>query len=195
MFDRVLSAPLECWKLSRITWLYGFSVNIPRCYKDDYVSSLFPPTIRPSNFLLVEYFPLTYDLNCIKSRVNRHLSVFQLFRIPVFLYAFRPCLIVLVTLRPVVAVQPCVVSISFKKKKSGNGVIKSRMFSLFIYSANIYWFKVNNRNLKKVCEICSKSLTVKTPERRQWHRSDLFIDEFEQISHIISVSPLLTLNK
>ena len=32
--------------------------------------------------------------------------------------------------------------------------------------ANIYLFKVNNRNTRKSCEICSK-LTIKTPERRQ----------------------------
>ena len=31
---------------------------------------------------------------------------------------------------------------------------------------NIYLFKVNNRNTRKRCEICSK-LTTKTPERRQ----------------------------
>ena len=32
------------------------------------------------------------------------------------------------------------------------------------YSANIYLFKVNNRNTRKRCEICLK-LTIKTPER------------------------------
>ena len=32
-------------------------------------------------------------------------------------------------------------------------------------AANIYLFKVNNRNTRKRCEICSKS-TIKTPERR-----------------------------
>ena len=30
--------------------------------------------------------------------------------------------------------------------------------------ANIYLFKVNNKNTRKRCEICSK-LTIKTPER------------------------------
>ena len=39
--------------------------------------------------------------------------------------------------------------------------------------ANIYLFKVNNRNFRKRCEICSK-LTIKTPERRQWPRSVVF---------------------
>ena len=31
--------------------------------------------------------------------------------------------------------------------------------------AGIYLFKVNNRNTRTRCEICSK-LTIKTPERR-----------------------------
>ena len=33
------------------------------------------------------------------------------------------------------------------------------------YAANIYLFKINNRNIRKRCEICSV-LTVKTTERR-----------------------------
>ena len=31
---------------------------------------------------------------------------------------------------------------------------------------DIYLFKINNRNIRKRCEICSK-LTIKTAERRQ----------------------------
>ena len=34
------------------------------------------------------------------------------------------------------------------------------------YPANIHLFKVNNRNTRERCEICSK-LTMKTPEQRQ----------------------------
>ena len=33
------------------------------------------------------------------------------------------------------------------------------------YHAKIYLFKVNNRNTRQSCEICSK-LTIETPERR-----------------------------
>ena len=62
------------------------------------------------------------------------------------------------------------------------------------YSANIYLFKVNNRNTRKRCEIFSK-FTIKTPERRQWRRSGVFIVNFENISHIFLVFLLLTLNK
>ena len=34
------------------------------------------------------------------------------------------------------------------------------------FSADIYLLKVNNKNTRKRCEICS-NLTIKTPERRQ----------------------------
>ena len=57
--------------------------------------------------------------------------------------------------------------------------------------ANIYLFKVNNRNTIKRCEISSK-LTIKTPERRR--RSGVFTVNFEHISHLFLVF-LLTLNK
>ena len=45
------------------------------------------------------------------------------------------------------------------------------------YPANIYLLKVNNRNIRTWCEICSK-LTIKTPERH----------------HVVLLSLLLTLN-
>ena len=46
-------------------------------------------------------------------------------------------------------------------------------------SAGNYMFKVNNRNTRTRCEICSK-LTIKTLERRHWRRSGVFIN-FEHI--------------
>ena len=46
--------------------------------------------------------------------------------------------------------------------------------------ASNYMFKVNNRNTRTRCEICSK-LTLKTVERRHWRRSGVFIVNFEQI--------------
>ena len=55
-----------------------------------------------------------------------------------------------------------------------------------------YMFKFNNRKLKS-CEICSK-LTIKTPERRQWRRSDVFIVYFKHSSLLVIVLLLLTLN-
>ena len=53
--------------------LHDFSVTIPRCYKDVYINSFFPRTDRLWNYLPIECFPLTYDLNGLKSRINRHL--------------------------------------------------------------------------------------------------------------------------
>ena len=52
--------------------LHDFSVTIPRCYKDVYVSSFFPRTARLRNSLHIECFPLTCDLNGFKSKINRH---------------------------------------------------------------------------------------------------------------------------
>ena len=53
--------------------LHDFSVTVPRCYKDVYVNSFVPRTARLWNSLPIECFPLTYDLNGFKSRINRHL--------------------------------------------------------------------------------------------------------------------------
>ena len=49
-----------------------------------------------------------------------------------------------------------------------------------------YMFKVSNRNIRARCKICSK-LTIKTLERRQWHRPGVFIVNFEHISHLALV--------
>ena len=57
----------------------------------------------------------------------------------------------------------------------------------------IYLLKVNNRNTRSRCETCSK-LTIKTPEQRLWHRSYVFIVNFEHILHLGLVFFLLTLN-
>ena len=53
--------------------LHGFSVTIPRYYKDAYVNSFFPRPAKLWNSLPMECFPLTYDLSDFKSRINRHI--------------------------------------------------------------------------------------------------------------------------
>ena len=53
--------------------LLDFSVTICRCYKNVYANSSFPRTARLWDSLPIECFPLTFDLNGLKSRVNRHL--------------------------------------------------------------------------------------------------------------------------
>ena len=59
-----------------------------------------------------------------------------------------------------------------------------------ISPAGIYLFKVNNGNTREMCKICLK-LTIKTPKR---YRSGVFIANFEKISHIFLVFPLLILS-
>ena len=53
--------------------LHDFSVTIPRRYKDVYVNSFFPRTVRLCNSLPIECSPLTYDLSGFKSRIHKHL--------------------------------------------------------------------------------------------------------------------------
>ena len=52
--------------------LYDFSFTIPRCYKHVYVHSFFPHTATLWNSLPIKCFPLTYNLDGFKSRINRH---------------------------------------------------------------------------------------------------------------------------
>ena len=59
--------------------------------------------------------------------------------------------------------------------------------------AGKYMFTVNYGNTRTRCEIYSK-LTIKTPERRQWRRSGVFIVNFEHISHLVLVFLKLTLS-
>ena len=46
--------------------------------------------------------------------------------------------------------------------------------------------KVNSRNSRTRCEICSK-LTIKKTERPHWRRSGVFIVNFEHIFHLVLV--------
>ena len=57
----------------------------------------------------------------------------------------------------------------------------------------IYLLEVRNRNTRKRCEICSK-LTIRTPKRRHWLPSGVFIVNFEHISHFLLVFLFLTLS-
>ena len=52
--------------------------------------------------------------------------------------------------------------------------------------AGIYVFKVKNRNTRKSNEIYSK-LTIRTSQRRHLSRSNVFVVNFERISHLVLV--------
>ena len=56
-----------------------------------------------------------------------------------------------------------------------------------------YMFKINNRNSRTRCEIRSE-LIIKKAERCQWRRSGVFVVNFENISHLVLVFPLLILS-
>ena len=96
------------------------------------------------------------------------------------------------------------ISLSFdevnKTMQKTSGVKLSHHFPLSKHNqmifipAGMYLLKVNNRNTRTRCEICSK-LTINTPERRHWRRFGVFIVNFEHISHLVLVFLLLTLNK
>ena len=68
-----------------------------------------------------------------------------------------------------------------------NKIIRSHL------PAGIYLLKVSIRNTRTRSEICSES-TIKTPERRHWRRSGVFIVNFEHISHLVLVFLLITLS-
>ena len=54
------------------------------------------------------------------------------------------------------------------------------------FPAIIHLLKVYNKNARIKCEICSK-LTIQTPEQCKWCHSDVFIVNFEHISHLTLV--------
>ena len=60
--------------------------------------------------------------------------------------------------------------------------------------AGVYLFKVNNGSRRKMYKMCSK-LSLKTPERHQWHLFKAFIVNFQYILHIVLVLLLLISNE
>ena len=56
-------------------------------------------------------------------------------------------------------------------------------FAALYFLANNYLFKVYNRKTIKRGETCSE-LTIKTPDRHEWRRSNVFIVKLEQISNL-----------
>ena len=70
----------------------------------------------------------------------------------------------------------------FVCKHSGQLTVQDHLYPL-----GKCMFKVNKRNARTRCEICSK-LTIKTPERHQQRRSDVFVVNFEHISPCSCVS-------
>ena len=65
-------------------------------------------------------------------------------------------------------------------------LFEKKLVCILYLPTGINLLKVNNRNTRARCKICSK-LTIQTPERRHWHRSGLFIVNFEHNSHLALV--------
>ena len=92
------------------------------CYKDVYVNFFFPRRSRLWISLPIECFPLTYDLNGVESRINRHLLT-VLNRFPVCFNLF--VLLFLVTSCLVLAVYCCMESWSeaqFEKRRAATNL-------------------------------------------------------------------------
>ena len=72
------------------------------------------------------------------------------------------------------------------------------MEMLFVISWNNsllkFTFSKSTMETRTMCEICPE-VTIKTQERHYRGRSGLFVINFEEISHIALVFPVLTLNK
>lgn len=84
--------------------LHSFSITVPRCIFSMH-STFFPRTAEIWNYLPAEWKLLIYDLNSLKSRVNRHaLYLCSFYR--AFLYAFLRLLFLVIPFL-VKTVNPC----------------------------------------------------------------------------------------
>ena len=145
--------------------------------------------LRP---LLVSYTKFNSNI-CIKKK-NSHVGV--LF---IQYMSLTVLLMVKIKLRIVCSFR-IIFNITIRTVTSGKSPrCKSGFASAYCYPANIYLFKVNNRNTRKRCEICSK-LIIKIPERRHWPLSGVFVLVFLMLTlNIFNTFSLmfllLTLNK
>ena len=118
-----------------------------------YVGSFFPRTVRLWNFLPIECFPFTYDLNDSsfnsRSFLNRFLVSFSLF---VLLFLVTPYL--------VVAVWPCMEWIPIEKRKfrsyqlQAKGTVKRTLSNLFFqYLCDKKHFSTLNKSIKQIKQV------------------------------------------
>ena len=72
------------------------------------------------------------------------------------------------------------------------------IFGIFTFGYFVFFWYLNKISLpaftSTMCEFCWE-LTIKTPKRRYWRRSDVFINDFEETSYIFMVLSLLASNK
>ena len=77
------------------------------------------------------------------------------------------------------------------QKKHQNKVFKFNFKEPRTTPLALFWCL---RNTRTRCKVCSNSI-LKTPERRHWRCSGVFIVNFEHISHLVLVFLLLTLRR
>ena len=58
----------------------------------------------------------------------------------------------------------------------------NKIIFIYQYPAGNYMFRVDNRNTRVRCEICSKLTNTR---QRQWRPSDIFVVNFKHISHLV----------
>ena len=63
-------------------------------------------------------------------------------------------------------------------------LLKDLRFCTCGFPVGIYLLKVNNRSTRTRCETCS-NLSIKTPTRRHWRPSGVFIVSFEHILYLV----------
>ena len=63
----------------------------------------------------------------------------------------------------------------------------------FVIPIGIHLLKARTKHTRceTKCEVGSK-LSIKAPERRHWHCSDVFIVNFEHVSHLVLVFLMLS---
>ena len=61
-------------------------------------------------------------------------------------------------------------------------MVLNKIIFIYQYPAGNYMFRVDNRNTRVRCEICSKLTNTR---QRQWRPSDVFVVNFEHISHLV----------
>ena len=76
----------------------------------------------------------------------------------------------------------------FKETALVINVHLSCFVDFILYPTNKYMFKVNNKNIRLICWMCSNINTA-------WHSSSVFIVDYDHSQHINIVFLLLTLNK
>ena len=101
--------------------------TIPGCYKDVYINSFFACAGKLWNSFSEECFPLIYDLNGFKSRVNKHLLFVCSFW-SAFQYDFHLCFFFLVTPCLVGVAQLCMKKNWTERERHNKIIIQSNNF-------------------------------------------------------------------